>query len=93
MLVKHRQIMDKLKDEVRITVGVGSDVRSPDRNDIKRMLYLWYVLKEGKRPDQLIFTGVFLIGIYPYSPPPLSLCTHQLSHGSQNDSPAHRWRP
>jgi cytochrome P450 len=52
LLVKHRQVMDKLREEIKRTVGVGSDARNPDRNDMKKMLYLSYILKEGKLPKQ-----------------------------------------
>ena len=48
LLVKHGEAMMRLKDEVERTVGVGKDSRIPDRNDIKKMPYLSYVLKEGK---------------------------------------------
>lgn len=49
LLVKHGKVMDKLKEEIKRTVGVGEDARTPDRNDVKRMFYLSYVLKEVLR--------------------------------------------
>ncbi|KAH7348667.1 n-alkane-inducible cytochrome P450 [Rhexocercosporidium sp. MPI-PUGE-AT-0058] len=49
LLVKHERVMSKLKDEVRRIVGVGSEARTPDRNDIKKMQYLSYILKEVLR--------------------------------------------
>ncbi|PVH78578.1 cytochrome P450 [Cadophora sp. DSE1049] len=55
LLVKHEKVMSKLRDEVRIVVGVGSDARTPDRNDVKKMQYLSYILKEVLR-------------LYPYVP-------------------------
>ena len=48
LLVKHQRVLSKLRDEIKSIVGVGDEARSPDRNDIKKMLYLTYVLKEGK---------------------------------------------
>jgi hypothetical protein len=50
LLVKHRNTMVKLREEIKRTVGVGGDARSPERNDMKTMVYLSYVLKEGKLP-------------------------------------------
>jgi cytochrome P450 len=50
LLVKHRNTMVKLREEIKRTVGVGGDARSPERNDMKKMVYLSYVLKEGKLP-------------------------------------------
>ncbi|KAK0116170.1 hypothetical protein ONS95_013200 [Cadophora gregata] len=49
LLVMHEQVMSKLRDEVRSTVGVGINARRPDRNDIKKMQYLSYILKEVLR--------------------------------------------
>ncbi|KAL2062429.1 hypothetical protein VTL71DRAFT_6695 [Oculimacula yallundae] len=49
LLVSHDQVMTKLRDEVREIVGVGRKGRLPDRNDIKKMHYLSYVLKEVLR--------------------------------------------
>lgn len=48
LLVKHGNVMAKLREEIKRTVGVGDDAKSPDRNDMKKMFYLSYVLKEGK---------------------------------------------
>jgi len=49
LLVKHEEVMTKLRREIQRTVGTGDDARNPDRNDMKRMLYLSYVLKEVLR--------------------------------------------
>ena len=46
--MKHQSVLSKLRDEIKSIVGVGDEARHPDRNDIKKMLYLVYVLKEGK---------------------------------------------
>jgi len=46
--VKHQNVLSKLRNEIKSIVGVGDEARRPDRNDIKKMLYLTYVLKEGK---------------------------------------------
>ena len=48
LLVKHQNVLLKLRDEIKSIVGVGDEARMPDRNDIKKMLYLAFVLKEGK---------------------------------------------
>ncbi len=48
LLVKHQNVLSKLHDEIKSIVGVGDEARMPDRNDIKKMLYLTFVLKEGK---------------------------------------------
>lgn len=48
LLVKHQNVLSKLRNEIKSIVGFGDEARSPDRNDIKKMLYLTYVLKEGK---------------------------------------------
>lgn len=47
LLVKHENVMAKLREEIKMTVGVGDEARNPNRNDMKKMLYLSYVLKEG----------------------------------------------
>lgn len=49
MLVKHKHVMDKTRKEIKAIVGVGSEARNPDRNDIKKMLYLANVFKEVLR--------------------------------------------
>ncbi|KAH9219897.1 cytochrome P450 [Leptodontidium sp. 2 PMI_412] len=48
-MLNHEKVMSKLKDEVRRVVGVGSDARTPDRKDIKKMQYLSYILSEVLR--------------------------------------------
>jgi cytochrome P450 len=47
LLLKHENVMAKLREEIKMTVGVGDEARNPNRNDMKKMLYLSYVLKEG----------------------------------------------
>jgi cytochrome P450 len=49
LLVKHQNVLSKLRNEIKAIVGVEDEARSPDRNDIKKMLYLTYVLKEVLR--------------------------------------------
>jgi len=51
LLVSHEKVMAKLQDEIGSVVGVGEDARHPDRTDMKKMLYLSYVLKEGRFPS------------------------------------------
>jgi cytochrome P450 len=55
LLISHEKVLAKLQDEIRSISGVGEDARHPDRNDMKKMLYLSYVLKEGQ----------FLLASYP----------------------------
>jgi cytochrome P450 len=47
LLVKHQDVLKKLREEIENIVGVGEEGRDPDRNDLKKMLYLSYVCKEG----------------------------------------------
>ena len=47
LLISHEKVMAKLQEEIASIVGVGEDARHPDRTDMKKMLYLSYVLKEG----------------------------------------------
>jgi cytochrome P450 len=59
LLVKHKDVMVKLREEIDRTVGVGDSAKSPDRNDMKKMFYLLYVLKEGKfLPKQPTLTEI-----------------------------------
>jgi cytochrome P450 len=37
----------KLRKEIEAVVGVGPEARHPDRTDLKKMIYLTYVVKEG----------------------------------------------
>jgi cytochrome P450 len=53
LLVKHEKVMAKLQEEIKSIVGVGEEARLPNRNDMKKMLYLSYVLKEGILPTYL----------------------------------------
>lgn len=47
LLVKHENVMAKLREEIKTIVGVGDRAKNPSRNDMKKMMYLSYVLKEG----------------------------------------------
>ena len=50
LLVKHENVMAKLREEIKTTVGVGDGARNPNKDDIKRMWYLSYVVKKGMHP-------------------------------------------
>lgn len=47
LLVKHGNVMAKLREEIRTILGIGDRAKSPSRNDMKKMIYLSYILKEG----------------------------------------------
>jgi hypothetical protein len=40
-------VLDKLRDEIELTVGIGSSAPLPTRVDLKKMHYLDMVIKEG----------------------------------------------
>ena len=48
LLAQHPGVLVKLREEIGSIVGVGSESGLPDRNSLKRMKYLNWVLKEGK---------------------------------------------
>lgn len=54
LLLKHDNVMARLREEVESVLGVGEEARMPDRNDIKKMLYLTYVLKEGRSSNAVL---------------------------------------
>jgi len=47
LLAKHQNVLAKLRKEIETSVGVGPEGRRPDRIDLKKMMYLTYVVKEG----------------------------------------------
>jgi len=47
LLVKNQRVLAKLRGEIEGILGTGKESRIPDRNDLKKMTYLTYVLKEG----------------------------------------------
>ncbi|KAH8596265.1 putative cytochrome P450 alkane hydroxylase [Bisporella sp. PMI_857] len=49
LLVKHQDVLAKLRKEIKRIVGVGVNAQHPDRHDLKKMRYLSYVLKEVLR--------------------------------------------
>lgn len=53
LLVSHKKVLAKLQAEIKSVVGVGDEAGRPSRNDMKKMLYLSYVLKEGLFPNPL----------------------------------------
>lgn len=90
LLVKHGDVMVKLREEIKRTVGVGDDAKSPDRNDMKRMFYLSYVLKEGRFLQR---SPSYLTDRIEWSSSsPIPFCAPQLSRSSQNNHPSDRWR-
>ncbi|CAG8978256.1 hypothetical protein HYALB_00009153, partial [Hymenoscyphus albidus] len=48
-LAQHPQVLAKLREEISVIVGVGHEARAPDKNSLKKMKYLHYVLKEVSR--------------------------------------------
>ncbi len=48
LLVKHQNVLLKLHNEIQSIVELIYEARHSDRNDMKKMLYLTYVLREGK---------------------------------------------
>lgn len=48
LLVRHQQVLDRLRDEIQTTVGIGASAPQPTRNDLKKMHYLNLVIKEGE---------------------------------------------
>ncbi|KAM3086831.1 hypothetical protein ACMFMG_000954 [Clarireedia jacksonii] len=49
LLVKHQHVLTKLRKEIDEIVGTGANSRQPSRVDLKKMIYLSYVLKEVLR--------------------------------------------
>jgi DNA-binding MarR family transcriptional regulator len=47
LLARHQNVLEKLRKEIEAVVGVGPEARHPDRTDLKKMMYLTYVVKEG----------------------------------------------
>jgi Cytochrome P450 len=47
LLAKHQAVLLKLRKEIETVVGVGPEARHPDRTDLKKMVYLTHVVKEG----------------------------------------------
>lgn len=52
--MKNQNVLVKLREEIEGIVGVGPESRLPDRTDLKKMIYLTYVLKEGQTQNQYI---------------------------------------
>src|SRR5438034_4726068 len=51
LLVRHQNVLSKLRAEIRSTVGIGPDAPLPTMKDVKKMPYLAIVLKEGMIPS------------------------------------------
>ncbi|CAG8956485.1 hypothetical protein HYFRA_00003871 [Hymenoscyphus fraxineus] len=49
LLAQHPQVLAKLREEISTTIGVGHEAQTPDKNSLKKMKYLHYVLKEVLR--------------------------------------------
>lgn len=94
LLVKHENVMAKLREEIKATVGVGDEAKNPERNDMKKMLYLSYVLKEGEHffIDLCVCYSSWVFLMQLISSPTLPLRSPQLSCSSENDCPPNGWR-
>lgn len=64
LLVKHENVMAKLRKEIKTIVGVGEEAQNPNRIDIKKMLYLSYVLKEGTPPPSFILLSPYFFRLF-----------------------------
>jgi len=49
LLARHPKVLDRLRSEIKSTVGFGADARLPTRIDLKKMTYLNLVIKEVLR--------------------------------------------
>lgn len=47
LLAKHQKVLIRLRKDIEAIVGVGPEARHPNRTDLKKMIYLTYVVKEG----------------------------------------------
>ena len=47
LLAQHHDVLAKLREEISEVVGVEKQSILPDRNSLKKMKYLGFVLKEG----------------------------------------------
>lgn len=75
LLVKHQNVLSKLRKEIEAVVGVGPEARHPDRTDLKKMMYLTYVVKEGWSSCQRSITDILadswwntVLRLYPSVP-------------------------
>ncbi len=59
LLLKHKPVLQKLREEITVTCEAGGEAIRPDRNAIKKMQYLSYVLKEGMSRSFLILVICF----------------------------------
>ncbi|KAL9070230.1 MAG: hypothetical protein Q9157_005894 [Trypethelium eluteriae] len=50
LLARHPNVLERLREEIESTVGIGDSAVQPDRNDLKKMPYLNFVIKEGNAP-------------------------------------------
>lgn len=58
LLVRHPKVLDKLREEIKSSLGEKSDF---NRDDLRRLPYLQNVLKESKKPlvSHISFKGLY----------------------------------
>lgn len=87
LLARHPDVLAKLRAEIEHEVGSAI----PQQNDIKRMTYLSYVIKEGKclesSPWQTKLMSSTVLRLYPSVPvnSRTALCTTTLPRGGGED--------
>lgn len=84
LLARHPDVLFKLRAEIEHEIGSAL----PQQNDIKRMTYLSYVLKEGKylasSPPQSLANKAHIF----HSAPPLPFSAGELAHSALHDDPS-----
>ncbi len=48
LLARHQNVLDRLRAEVENTISIGASAPQPTRNDLKKIKYLSFVIKEGR---------------------------------------------